>query len=109
MNLEELRREYDEAARALRDAKARRDKARNAWVEAAIEVANAEFEARGITPGTVVIGTYFNKKQVRGVYVGHAQDDWGGDDIQPRVMKVKKDGTAHAMQMQWGSNWRLPE
>ena len=108
MNLKELRREYHEATRALDDAEVRRAKARTAWIEARIEAGNAEFAARGITPGTTVVGDTYTSARVWGVYVGHVNIGWGVN-VEPRVMRVKQDGTAHATWRQVGSNWRLPE
>ena len=88
-SVKELRRQLEAADSAVRDAQTRRSDARIRLNDALIADGEAAFLARGITKGArVKSGPHL------GIYVGHATRSYG--DPYPRIMAIKKDGTAHA-------------
>ena len=110
----ELKRQWDAKRAIVVQARIAADIAEDAYRAAAIRDAEAEFAARGITPGTKVTGSYRLWTETRtathtetGIYVGHR---WGGHRARPDVRAIKKDGTAHGTKTVYGpDNWERAE
>lgn len=93
MTIEQLQAQYDAARNAWHEASAACSAALGLLISARLAAMEADLASRGIVRGVRVFDENDEKKRI-GIYFRCRETEWGR--VEPYVLKVKKDGTAHA-------------